>query len=107
MITVDFFPERWIAALGEATLNPETRRAGGMVYTSSENIHKQIDPLFLNDLECRLAPAYYADLYTSCQRAKNENNYLLVRRTSPKRHRLVHRAVPETIFRHSATMRQA
>ena len=35
-------------ALFESTLNPETRRAGGMVYTSSENIHKQIDPLFLN-----------------------------------------------------------
>ena len=40
-------------ALFESTLNPETRRAGGMVYTSSENIHKQIDPLFLNDLERR------------------------------------------------------
>ena len=40
-------------ALFESTLNPETRRAGGMVYTSSENIHKQIDPLFLNDLEQR------------------------------------------------------
>ena len=40
-------------ALFESTLNPETRRAGGMVYTSGENIHKQIDPLFLNDLERR------------------------------------------------------
>lgn len=34
----------------ESTLNPETRRAGGMHYTSIENIHKVIDPLFLNDL---------------------------------------------------------
>lgn len=34
----------------ESTLNPETRRAGGMHYTSIENIHKLIDPLFLNDL---------------------------------------------------------
>ena len=37
-------------ALFESTLNPETRRAGGMVYTSVENIHKVIDPLFMNDL---------------------------------------------------------
>ena len=41
-------------ALFESTLNPVTRRAGGMVYTSSENIHKQIDPLFLDDLERRV-----------------------------------------------------
>ncbi|MBR1807530.1 MAG: class I SAM-dependent DNA methyltransferase, partial [Selenomonadaceae bacterium] len=34
----------------ESTLNPETRRAGGMHYTSIENIHKVIDPLFLDDL---------------------------------------------------------
>ncbi len=34
----------------ESTLNPETRRSGGMHYTSVENIHKDIDPLFLNDL---------------------------------------------------------
>lgn len=35
----------------ESTLNPETRRSGGMHYTSVENIHKDIDPLFLNDLK--------------------------------------------------------
>lgn len=35
----------------ESTLNPDTRRAGGMHYTSIENIHKVIDPLFLNDLK--------------------------------------------------------
>ena len=35
----------------ESTLNPETRRKGGMHYTSPENIHKVIDPLFLNDLK--------------------------------------------------------
>lgn len=34
----------------ESTLNPETRRAGGMHYTSIENIHKLINPLFMNDL---------------------------------------------------------
>ena len=38
----------------ESTLNPETRRSGGMHYTSIENIHKVIDPLFLNDLRGEL-----------------------------------------------------
>ena len=42
-------------AVFESTLNPETRRAGGMHYTSIENIHKVIDPLFLNDLRTELA----------------------------------------------------
>ena len=37
-------------AVFESTLNPETRRQGGMHYTSVQNIHKVIDPLFLNDL---------------------------------------------------------
>lgn len=37
-------------AVFESTLNPETRRNGGMHYTSIENIHKVIDPLFLDDL---------------------------------------------------------
>lgn len=37
-------------AVFESTLNPATRRSGGMHYTSIENIHKVIDPLFLNDL---------------------------------------------------------
>ena len=38
----------------ESTLNPETRRKGGMHYTSIENIHKVIDPLFLDDLKTEL-----------------------------------------------------
>jgi hypothetical protein len=38
-------------AVFESTLNPETRRSGGMHYTSIENIHKVIDPLFLDDLQ--------------------------------------------------------
>ena len=38
----------------ESTLNPETRRKGGMHYTSIENIHKVIDPLFLDDLRREL-----------------------------------------------------
>ena len=37
-------------AVFESTLNPDTRRKGGMHYTSIENIHKVIDPLFLDDL---------------------------------------------------------
>lgn len=37
-------------AVFESTLNPETRRHGGMHYTSIENIHKAIDPLFLDSL---------------------------------------------------------
>lgn len=41
-------------AVFESTLNPETRRSGGMHYTSVENIHKVIDPLFLNDLHSEL-----------------------------------------------------
>lgn len=39
----------------ESTLNPETRRAGGMHYTSIENIHKVIDSLFLDDVKAELA----------------------------------------------------
>lgn len=39
----------------ESTLNPETRRSGGMHYTSIENIHKVIDPLFLDGLRRELA----------------------------------------------------
>lgn len=42
-------------AVFESTLNPVTRRTGGMHYTSVENIHKVIDPLFLNDLKDELA----------------------------------------------------
>ena len=38
-------------ALFESTLNPDTRRSCGMHYTSIENIHKVIDPLFLDDLK--------------------------------------------------------
>ena len=37
-------------AVFESTLNPDTRRSGGMHYTSIENIHKVIDPLFMGDL---------------------------------------------------------
>ncbi len=41
-------------AVFESTLNPDTRCSGGMHYTSIENIHKVIDPLFLDDLKSEL-----------------------------------------------------
>ncbi|MBO5049916.1 MAG: class I SAM-dependent DNA methyltransferase [Oscillospiraceae bacterium] len=41
-------------AVFESTLNPETRRSGGMHYTSIENIHKVIDPLFYDALSSEL-----------------------------------------------------
>ena len=41
-------------AVFESTLNPETRRSGGMHYTSIENIHKVIDPLFYDELTAEL-----------------------------------------------------
>ena len=44
-------------AIFESTLNPETRRQGGMHYTSIENIHKVIDPLFLDDYRAAYAAA--------------------------------------------------
>ena len=56
-------------ALFESTLNPDTRRAGGMVYTSVENIHKVIDPLFMNGLAAELA-AIKAERAIAVRRAK-------------------------------------
>jgi len=44
-------------AVFESTLNPSTRRSGGMHYTSVENIHKVIDPLFLDDLKAEYEQA--------------------------------------------------
>ncbi|MBR1417577.1 MAG: class I SAM-dependent DNA methyltransferase, partial [Synergistaceae bacterium] len=41
-------------ALFESTLNPETRSSNGMHYTSIENIHRVIEPLFLEDLKSEL-----------------------------------------------------
>ena len=42
-------------ALFESTINPATRREGGMHYTSIENIHRVIDPLFLDGLQAEFA----------------------------------------------------
>ena len=44
-------------ALFESTLNPQTRRSGGMHYTSIRNIHRLIDPLFLDNLHAQLHAA--------------------------------------------------
>jgi hypothetical protein len=56
-------------AVFESTLNPETRRAGGMHYTSIENIHKVIDPLFLGELKEELE-SIKAEKVVKTQRAK-------------------------------------
>ena len=56
-------------AVFESTLNPVTRRAEGMHYTSWENIHKVIDPLFLDDL-CN-------ELHNIKQSARNRKKNLL------------------------------
>ena len=47
-------------AVFESTLNPETRRHGGMHYTSIENIHKVIDPLFMDELQDEFVRVKYA-----------------------------------------------
>ena len=59
-------------AVFESTLNPETRRSGGMHYTSIENIHKVIDPLFLDDLRNELAEIQRAAVETTRKRRLNE-----------------------------------
>ena len=59
-------------AVFESTLNPETRRKGGMHYTSIANIHKVIDPLFMDDL--------HAEFEAICETksAKQRDEKLLV-----------------------------
>lgn len=52
----------------ESTLNPETRRSGGMHYTSPENIHKVIDPLFLDDLKAEFTGIRDDDTLTPRQK---------------------------------------
>ena len=47
-------------AIFESTLNPANRRAAGMHYTTIENIHKVIDPLFLDGLKAELEDALKA-----------------------------------------------
>lgn len=60
-------------AVFESTLNPETRRSGGMHYTSIENIHKVIDPLFLDELKAELAQI--KTILVSAERTKKLKQY--------------------------------
>ena len=60
-------------AVFESTLNPQTRRSGGMHYTSIENIHKVIDPLFLDDLKEELAKI--KDIKVEKQRKQQLGDY--------------------------------
>lgn len=60
-------------AVFESTLNPETRRSGGMHYTSIENIHRVIGPLFLNDLTTEFETI--AELPRGKQRTAQLNAY--------------------------------
>ena len=72
-------------AVFESTLNPETRREGGMHYTSIENIHKVIDPLFLDALRIELNEINISrevsifNFFRSCMRIReffNRNIYI-------------------------------
>lgn len=64
-------------AVFESTLNPETRRSGGMHYTSIENIHKVIDPLFLNELRKKLDDALaYKNEKTRNEKLIEFQNYI-------------------------------
>ena len=64
-------------AVFESTLNPETRRSGGMHYTSIENIHKVIDPLFLDELREKLNEAEsYKNEKTRIEKLTEFQNYL-------------------------------
>lgn len=64
-------------AVFESTLNPETRRSGGMHYTSIENIHKVIDPLFLNALREKLDDALaYKNEKTRNEKLIEFQNYI-------------------------------
>ncbi len=61
-------------AVFESTLNPETRRKGGMHYTSIENIHKVIDPLFLDNLRAELEEI--CQIKNGKQRKDNAEKYI-------------------------------
>ena len=64
-------------AVFESTLNPDTRRSGGMHYTSIENIHKVIDPLFLNELRNKLNDAEsYKNEKTRNEKLMEFQNYI-------------------------------
>ena len=51
-------------AVFESTINKDLRHSGGMHYTSIENIHKVIDPLFLDELEDEFNHIIYENALT-------------------------------------------
>lgn len=67
-------------AVFESTLNPETRRSGGMHYTSIENIHKVIDPLFLDELKAEF------ETIKAMPEGKKRNNALYAFQDRPASH---------------------
>ncbi len=65
-----------LGGLFESTINPNTRRAGGMHYTSAENIHKVIDPLFLDALRAELAAVLSSTPQSGAVRARKLKDFL-------------------------------
>lgn len=61
----------------ESTLNPETRARGGMHYTSPENIHKVIDPLFLDELQHELEDFLTNQSLTGVKKRNALNNFTI------------------------------
>ncbi len=84
-------------ALFESTLDRAKRRKGGMHYTSIENIHKVIDPLFLNSLKAELAEIMDDANYKpkkksstkSKKKSKNEEPNAMSGATGEKREKLL------------------
>lgn len=76
-------------AIFESTLNPQTRKTGGMHYTSIENIHKVIDPLFLDDLKAELAAikGEYQAAREKSELGSAKKSNVTARRQTPVRNR--------------------
>ena len=56
----------------ESTLDPETQKVNGMHYTSPANIHRVIDPLFLNQLKAELQATLDLPQTTEHERKERE-----------------------------------
>ena len=57
----------------ESTLDPATREKNGMHYTSPENIHRVIDPLFLDDLTGELNTIFGMPVVTKQDKEQRES----------------------------------
>ncbi len=64
-----------LCGLFEGIQKPEIRRRGGMHYTSTENIHKVIDPLFLDGLRAELEGIIECQSGSDACRAKELEAY--------------------------------